>query len=69
MVKTVTIQLPDWIDEERLGKAIAQAISKITSAKEVSVDELGEILGVKPEDLTEEIDVENIVELRKNGKD
>jgi len=66
MVKTITIQIPDWMDEEKLRKAIIQAISQAT--KELSIEEVRKMLGIKPEDLTEELEVENVEKLREREK-
>jgi DNA-binding transcriptional regulator YiaG len=66
MVKTITIQIPDWMDEEKLRKAILQAVSQAT--KELSIEEVRKMLGIKPEDLTEELEVEDVEELRKREK-
>ncbi len=66
MTKTITIQIPDWMDEEKLRKAIIQAISKAT--KELSIEEVREMLGIKPEDLTEELEVEDVEKLREREK-
>ena len=66
MVKTITIQIPDWMDEEKLRKAIIQAISLVT--KELSIEEVRKMLGIKPEDLTEELEVENVEKLRERER-
>jgi len=66
MVKTITIQIPDWMDEEKLRKAILQAVSQAT--KELSIEEVRKMLGIKSEDLTEELEVEDVEELRKREK-
>ena len=65
MVKTITIQIPDWVDEEKLRKAIIQALSQVT--KELPIEEVRKMLGVKPEDLTEELEVEDL-KLREKEK-
>ena len=66
MVKTITIQIPDWMDEEKLRKAIIQAISLVT--KELSIEEVRKMLGIQPEDLTEELEVENVEKIREREK-
>jgi len=66
MAKTITIQIPDWMDEEKLRKAIIQAISEAT--KELSIEEVRKMLGIKPEDLTEELEVEDVEKLREREK-
>ena len=67
MTKQIVIEVPDWVDEEKLRKAIVQAISQAT--KELSIEEVRKILGIRPEDLTEELEVENIEKLREREKD
>ena len=67
MTKQIVIEIPDWVDEEKLRKAIVQAISLAT--RELSIEEVRKILGIGPEDLTEELEVENIEELREREKD
>ena len=63
MVKTITIQIPDWMDEEKLREAIIQAVSLVT--KELSIEEVRKMLGIQPEDLTEELEVENVEKIRE----
>ena len=63
MTKTITIQIPDWMDEEKLRKAIIQAISQAT--KELSIEDVRKMLGIKPEDLTEELEVNDVEKLRE----
>ncbi|WP_290726624.1 hypothetical protein [Archaeoglobus sp.] len=65
MVKTIKIQIPDWVDEEELRKAIIQAISQIT--KELPIEEVRKMLGIKSEDLTEVLEVEDL-KLREKEK-
>ena len=50
--------------EERKAK---EAISQAT--KELSIEEVRKILGTRPEDLTEELEIENIEKLREKEKD
>jgi len=58
MVKTISIQIPDWIDEEELRKAIIRAISQVT--KELPIEEVRKMLKIESEDLTEELEVEDL---------
>ncbi|AEA46515.1 hypothetical protein [Archaeoglobus veneficus] len=70
MVRTITIRVPDWIDEEKLRRAIAQAVAQVTSSKEIPVKEIREMLGIRSEDLTEELEIENNIEkLREKEKE
>ena len=67
MGKVIQIEVPDWVDEEKLRSAIVQAISQTT--KELPIEEVRKILEIRPEDLTEELEVENIEKLREREKD
>ena len=67
MGKVIQIEVPDWVDEEKLRNAIVQAISQTT--KELPIEEVRKILEIRPEDLTEELEVENIEKLREREKD
>ncbi len=67
MGKVIQIEVPDWVDEEKLRNAIVQAISQTT--KELPIEEVRKILGIRQEDLTEELEVENVEKLREREKD
>ncbi len=67
MGKVIQIEVPDWVDEEKLRNAIVQAISQTT--KELPIEEVRKILEIGPEDLTEELEVENVEKLREREKD
>ncbi len=67
MGKIIRIEVPDWVDEEKLRKAIVQAIFIIT--EEISFKEMRKISNIKSEDLTEDLEVENVEKLRKREKD
>ena len=67
-MKTITIDVPDWVDEEKLGEAITKAINEVLSRKERMIEEVRKILGIKLEDLTEELEIID-VELREKEKD
>ena len=69
MTKTITIEIPEWVDEEKLRKAISEAISQALSPKEVSIEELRRILKIKPEELKEELEIDvDIEKLREKEK-
>ncbi len=51
------------MDERKLRKAIIQAISQAT--KELSIEDVRKMLGIKPEDLTEELEVNDVEKLRE----
>ena len=67
MGKVIQIEVPNWVDEEKLRNAIVQAISHAT--KELPIEEVRKILGIRQEDLTEELEVENVEKLREREKD
>ena len=65
-MKTITRNVPEWIDEEKLRDAIIKAIEKSLSRKRITIDELRKILGIKPEDLSEDLEgTVNVEELRR----
>ena len=66
MPKQIIIEVPDWIDEEKFRKAITQAISQ--AIKELSIEEVRKMLGIKPEDLTEELEIEDVEKLRERRR-
>ncbi|WP_052270461.1 hypothetical protein [Archaeoglobus fulgidus] len=55
------------MDEEKLRNAILQAVFKAT--RELSIEEVRKMLGIKSEDLTDELDVEGVEKLREKEKE
>ncbi len=69
MTKTISIKIPEWIDEKKLKDAIIEAISKVTHSKEISIEEFRKILKIKPEELKENIEIEiDIKSIREKEK-
>ena len=69
MSKTITIEIPEWTDEEKLRKAILDAVSRALSPEEISIEELRKILKIKSEELKEELEIDvNIEKLREKEK-
>jgi len=67
MAKQIIIEVPEWIDEEKLRIELSKAISKVT--KELTIEEVRKWLGIKPEELTEEIESIDVEELRSKEKE
>ncbi len=67
-MKTITIEVPDWIDEEKLRDAITKAISEVLSRKEMTINGIRRMLGIKPEELTEELEIVNVEKLREKDR-
>ena len=67
MSKQLVIDIPEWMDEEKLRNAILQAVFKAT--RELSIEEVRKMLGIKSEDLTDELDVEGVEKLRGKEKE
>ncbi|AIG97116.1 hypothetical protein [Archaeoglobus fulgidus] len=67
MSKQLVIDIPEWMDEEKLRNAILQAVFKAT--RELSIEEVRKMLGIKSEDLTDELDVEGVEKLREKEKE
>jgi len=66
MAKEMVIEIPDWVDEKKLRKVLAQAISQAT--REISVREIRKMLNIKPKDLKEEIETIDVNKLRRKEK-
>ncbi len=61
MSKRITIEIPPWLSEEEFMKIIRKILNELEGR--VSIDELRKELGIKTEDLVEDLetyDVENL---------
>ena len=68
--RTITIKLPPWISEDEARKMIEEVIARLGGR--VGVDEVRVKLGVKPEELVEDLEVgecgvEDLRGVRGNG--
>jgi len=65
--KVVTVELPPWLSEEEFRRIVKELVSRLGGR--VSVDELRRELGVKPEDLTEDIETYDVEQLELKEKE
>jgi hypothetical protein len=54
--KTVTVSIPSWVDEDEFRRFVEMFVRKLEGR--VSAEELRRRLGVRPEDLAEDLDAE-----------
>ena len=62
MPKTITVRIPPWLSEDEATRIIEELLARLGGR--VSVDEVRRILGVKPEELTDDLEVYSVEELR-----
>lgn len=67
MSKVVTVELPPWLSEEEFRRIVKELVARLGGR--VSVDELRRELGVKPEDLTEDIETYDVEQLELKEKE
>ena len=67
MSKVVTVELPPWLSEEEFRRIVKEIVARLGG--KISIDELRKELGVKPEDLTEEIEVYDAEHLELKEKE
>ena len=67
MSKVVTVELPPWLSEEEFRRIVKELFARLGGR--VSVDELRKELGVKPEDLVEEIETYDVEHLELREKE
>jgi len=65
--KVVTVELPPWLSEEEFRKIVKELIARLGGR--VSIDELRRELGVKPEDLAENIETYDVEQLELKEKE
>ena len=66
MSKSVVVRVPPWLSEEEVKKIIEVVIARLGGR--VDVVEIREILGIRSEELTEDIEVYDVEELRHKEK-
>jgi hypothetical protein len=54
--KTVTVSIPSWVDKDEFRRIVEMIIGRLEGR--VSAEELRRRLGVRPEDLAEDLDAE-----------
>jgi len=67
MSKTVTIKVPPWLSEEDVKRIIEEFLARLGGR--VGVEEVREMLGVKPEELTEDLEVYDVNMLRSKERE
>ncbi len=58
MGKTVTVSIPSWMDEEEFRRILDEVVKRLEGS--VPVEELRRRLGIRPEDLVEDLDVVDV---------
>jgi ribosomal protein S1 len=58
MGKTVTVSIPSWMDEEEFRRIVDEVVKRLEGS--VPVEELRRRLGIRPEDLVEDLDVVDV---------
>lgn len=67
MSKSIVVKVPPWISEEEVKKILEAVLARLGGR--VDVSEVREMLGIKSEELTEEIETYDIGELRRKEKE
>jgi len=67
MSKTVTIKVPPWLSEEDVKRIIEEFLARLGGR--AGVEEVREMLGVKPEELTEDLEVYDVNMLRSKERE
>ena len=65
--KSIVVKVPPWISEEEAKKILEAVLARLGGR--VDVSEVREMLGIKSEELTEDIEVYDIGELRRKEKE
>ncbi len=66
MRKTVTVNIPSWVDEDEFRRIVDKVVEWIEGR--VPVEELRRRLGVRPEDLAEDLDAADAEALKTQDK-
>jgi len=61
------VELPPWLSEEEFRRIVKELVTRLGGR--VSIDELRRELGVKPEDLAEDIETYDVEELELKEKE
>lgn len=65
--KAVTVETPPWLSEEEFRRIVKELVARLGGR--VVIDELRKELGVKPEDLVEEIEIYDVEQLEIKEKE
>ncbi len=66
MGKTVTVNIPSWMDEDELRRIVDMLVRMLEGR--VPVEELRRRLGVRPEDLVEDLDAADVEVLKTQNR-
>jgi len=67
MGKTVTVSIPSWVDEDEFRRIVDSFVKRLEGR--VPVEELRRRLGVRPEDLVEDLDVVDVEALEARERE
>ncbi len=66
MGKTVTVSIPSWVDEDEFRRFVDMFVKRLEG---VPVEELRRRLGVRPEDLVEDLDAADVETLKARERE
>jgi hypothetical protein len=67
MGKTVTVSIPSWVDEDEFRRIVDKVVKRLEGR--VPVEELRRRLGVRPEDLAEDLDAADVETLEARERE
>jgi len=67
MGKTVTVSIPSWVDEDEFRRTVDKVVKRLEGR--VPVEELRRRLGVRPEDLVEDLDAVDVEALEARERE
>jgi len=67
MGKTVTVSIPSWVDEDEFRRFVDMFFKRLEGR--VPVEELRRRLGVRPEDLVEDLDAVDVEALEARERE
>jgi hypothetical protein len=67
MGKTVTVSIPSWVDEDEFRRIVDMFVKRLEGR--VPVEELRRRLGVRPEDLAEDLDAVDVEALEARERE
>jgi ribosomal protein S1 len=67
MGKTVTVSIPSWVDEDEFRRIVDKVVKSLEGR--VPVEELRRRLGVRPEDLVEDLDAVDVEALEARERE
>ena len=66
MPKSLTIRVPPWLSEDEARRIIESLLARLGGR--LDVEEVRKILGIRPEELTENLETYGVEELRDKEK-